>query len=450
MKRLAPFFIGVALSLPAFAAMAAPPRALDIGASESVWFEEDHTVPMVAVSVSLPAGSVYDPPAKPGLAALTAYLFNEGAGDLRSTAFQDELARRAIQLSLSPDRDYFTFSFVTLSANAKDAFRLVRLAMQRPRFDADAIARVHAQMLQSLEQEDEDPESVASRRFHEIFFAGHPYAHEVGGTAQGLNAITAVDLKNFARAHWVRGGVKIAVSGDIDAASLTALLKAAFDPLPGATPPTPPRAVRLGGPGLTRLPMEVPQSVALFGLPGMLRSDPDYLAGYVANHIVGGGDFSSRLTNEVREKRGLTYGISTSFGDFRGAGFVIGQVATKRESMNESIAVIRDVLRKYAQDGPSEQELADAKTYLTGSYPLSFSSNAGIASQLNTFQREGLPLDYVARRNSLIDAVTLDDVRRAARRLFDPARLTIVVAGYAGARAATEVAVKPVRPSRRH
>jgi zinc protease len=287
-------------------------------------------------------------------------------------------------------------------------------------------------MLQSLEQEDEDPESVASRRFYETFFAGHPYAHEVGGTAQGLSTITATDLKNFARAHWVRGGVKIAVSGDIDAVSLTALLKAAFDPLPVAAPPPPPRVTRLGGPGFTRLSMAVPQSVALFGLPGMLRSDPDYLAGYVANHIVGGGDFSSRLTNEVREKRGLTYGISTSFGDFRGAGFIIGQVATKRESMNESLAVIRDTLRKFALEGPTEQELADAKTYLTGSYPLAFSSNAGIAAQLNSFQRSGLPIDYVTRRNGLINALTLEDVRRATQHLFDPSRLTVVVAGTVG------------------
>jgi len=447
MKRLAPLLIGFVLSLPAFTALAAPPRVLDIGANATVWFQEDRTVPMIAVSVSLPAGSVYDPPNKPGLAALAAYLFNEGAGNLRSTAYQDELARRAIQLSLSPERDYFTLSFVSLSANAKDAFQLIALALQRPRFDADAIVRVRAQMLQSLVQENEDPEAVASRRFYETFFAGHPYAHEVGGTAQGLNAIFAADLKTFARVHWVRGGVKIAVAGDIDTAALTALLKSTFAPLPAAPPPAPPRVTRLGGAGLTTLPMAVPQSVAFFGLPGMLRNDPDYLAGYVANHIVGGGDFSSRLTNEVREKRGLTYGISTSFGDFRAAGYVIGQVATKRESMNESLAVIRDVLRKYAQEGPTEQELADAKTYLTGSYPLLFSSNAGIASQLNTFQREGLPLDYVARRNSLIDAVTLDDARRAARRLFNPARLTIVVAGFAGAPAKPSN-MKPVQAVR--
>jgi zinc protease len=446
MRRLAPFLIGIALSPTVSAAQASPPRALDIGANATVWFQEDHTVPMVAVSASLPAGSVYDPSGKPGLAALAAYLLNEGAGNLRSTAYQDALARRAIQLTLSPDRDYFTFSFVSLSANAKDAFQLIGLALQRPRFDADAIVRVRAQMLQSLEQENEDPEAVASRRFYEAFFAGHAYAHEVGGTAQGLNAISATDLKAFAHAHWERGGAKIAVSGDIDAATLTVLLKSVFASLPAAPPPAPPRVSHLGSAGMTTVPMAVPQSVAFFGLPGMLRNDPDYLAGYVANQIVGGGDFSSRLTNEVREKRGLTYGISMSFGDFRAAGYVIGQVATKRESMNESLAVTREVLRKYAQEGPTEQELTDAKTYLTGSYPLMFSSNAGIASQLNTFQREGLPLDYVTRRNSLIDAVTLDDARRAARRLFNPARLTVVVAGSAGAPATT--AAKPARPAR--
>jgi zinc protease len=439
--------MAVLFGLSATAALGAPPKAIDIGANQSVWFEEDHTVPMVAVSISLPAGSAYDPSAKPGLAALAAYLFNEGAGNLNSTTYQDELARRAIQLNLSPDRDYFTLSFVTLSANLKDAFRLVGLALQRPRFDADAIARVRAQMLQSLQQEGEDPEAMASRRFYELFFANHPYGHEVGGTPAGLAAITATDLKAFARTHWVRGGVKIAVSGDTDTATLTNLLKAAFGPLPSTTPPAPPRVARNAVPGLTTVAMAVPQSTALFGLTGVVRSDPDYMAGYVANYIVGGGDFSSRLTNEVREKRGLTYGISTSFGDFRGGGYIIGQVATKRESMSESLAVIRDVLRAYAQDGPTADELSDAKTYLTGSYPLAFSSNSGIAAQLNSFQREGLPIEYVARRNNLINALTLDDVRRVAKRLFNPARLVVVVAG---APPAAKKSVKPGKTAKPH
>src|SRR6185437_344896 len=262
-----------------------------------------------------------------------------------------------------------------------------------------------------------------------VYFGNHPYGHPVNGDTAGLTAIRVADLKAFAATHWVKGGARIAVSGDIDAATLTGLLKATFDPLPAAMPPAPPPVVHAGNPGETIVPMVVPQPTALFGLPGFARADKDYLAGYVANYIVGGGGFSSRLTVEVREKRGLTYGISTGFADFHRGGLVLGQVATRRDAMDSSLAVVRQVLADYAAHGPTAAELADAKTYLTGSYPLAFASNAGIASQLNAFERAGLPLAYVARRNSLIEALTLDDVKRAAARLFDPARMTVVVGG---------------------
>jgi zinc protease len=175
--------------------------------------------------------------------------------------------------------------------------------------------------------------------------------------------------------------------------------------------------------------MDVPQPNAVFALPGLLRNDPDYLAAYVANYILGGGGFSSRLTDEVREKRGLTYDISTDVPALRKAGLIEGTVATRADAMSQTIAAVKDTMAKFAADGPTPQELSDAKTYLTGSYPLAFSSNAGIAGQLSTFQRLGMPVDYVARRNSLINAVTLDDVKRVAKKWFDPKRLTIVVAG---------------------
>ncbi len=410
-------------------ALASAPRALDIGPNEEVWFEEDHTVPMVAFSVALPAGSVYDPAGKAGLAAFAAYMFNEGAGPLNSEAYQSEIADRAIQLTMSPDRDWLILSVSTLSSQAKDAFRLLALALQHPRFDADAVERVRAQMLQQVQQDASDPAAVAADRFYQVYFGNHPYAHPVNGDTAGLTAIRVADLKAFAATHWVKGGARIAVSGDIDAATLTGLLKATFDPLPAAMPPAPPPVVHAGNPGETIVPMVVPQPTALFGLPGFARADKDYLAGYVANYIVGGGGFSSRLTVEVREKRGLTYGISTGFADFHRGGLVLGQVATRRDAMDSSLAVVRQVLADYAAHGPTAAELADAKTYLTGSYPLAFASNAGIASQLNAFERAGLPLAYVARRNSLIEALTLDDVKRAAARLFDPARLTVVVGG---------------------
>jgi zinc protease len=417
------------LALFATSALASAPRTLDIGKSETVWFQEDHTVPMVAVTIALPAGSVYDPQGKDGLAAFAAYLFNEGAGPLNSVAYQGEIANRGIQLAMSPDRDWLLLSVNAMTGQTRDAFRLLALALQHPRFDADAIVRVRAQMLQSVAEDASDPAAVAADRFYQVYFAGHPYAHPVNGTAAGLNAVNAADLKAFAATHWVKAGAKIAVAGDIDAATLTTLLHATFDPLPAAAPSAPPPVLHAGHPGETVVAMAVPQPTAVFGLPGLTRADPDYLAAYVANDIVGGSGFSSRLTYEVREKRGLTYGISTGLADFKGGGLILGQVATRQDAMDASLAVTRQVLAAYAAKGPTAAELADAKTYLIGSYPLAFASNGGIASQLNAFQRVNMPLDYVSHRNGLIAALTLDQVKRAAARLFDPARLTVVVGG---------------------
>ncbi len=410
-------------------ALAAPPRALDVGAGEQVWFQEDHTVPMVAVTIALPAGSVYDPKGKEGLAAFAAYLFNEGAGPLNAEAYQAQIADRAIQLTMSPDRDWLILSFSALSSQAKDAFRLVALALRHPRFDGDAIDRVRAQMLQALDQDADDAAAVAANRFYRVYFGDHPYAHPINGERAGLRAVSAADLKAFAATHWVKAGAKISVAGDIDAASLGALLHTTLDPLPAVAPPAPPPVLHAGAPGETVVAMAVPQPTAIFGLPGMVRADKDYLAGYAANYIVGGGDFASRLTNEVRVKRGLTYGISTGLSDFRGGGVVIGQVATRQDAMAGSLSVVRQVLADFAARGPTTAELADAKTYLTGSYPLAFASNVAIAAQLNAFERAGLPLGYVSKRNGLIAALTLADVKRAAARLFNPARMTVVVGG---------------------
>jgi zinc protease len=394
-----------------------------------VWFAEDHTLPMVAMVAAFPAGSAYDPAGKNGLAEFAASLLDEGAGKLDAKAFHAALADKAIQLSVDTNRDWTVVTLITLTANANDAFKLFGTALTHPRFDADAIARVRAQMLQNLRQQDEDPSQVASRDFHQVFFGPHPYGHSPEGDGPGLTSITRGDLQGFAAGHWVRGGLKIAVAGDVDTATLTALVKSTFGPLGGATPPPLPRPTRLGAPGLHVFAMPVPQPNAVFALPGLLRSDPDYLAAYVANYILGGGGFSSRLTNEIREKRGLTYDISTDVPALRKAGLIEGTVATRADAMNQTLATVRDTMAKFAAEGPTQQELADAKTYLTGSYPLAFSSNAGIAGQLNSFQRSGMPVDYVARRNSLINAVTLDDVKRVAKKWFDPKRLTVVVAG---------------------
>lgn len=416
----------------AAAALALDVKALPVLKSEEVWYVSDHALPIITMTLALPAGSAYDPPGKAGLANFAAQLMDEGAANLRAGAFQTALSNRAIRLTVTTERDYLIVTLVTLSGNAKDAFQLLGMALSHPRFDSDAIARVRAQILADLDQQDDDPEAVAEKGFYQAFFVDHPYAHPVAGTSGSVSAITAADLHRFVSSHWAAHGLMVAVSGDVDRTTLAALLKSAIGNLPTGGPRILPAVPRTGKPGVSVIPAAAPQPSAVFGLPGMLRNDPQYIAGFVANYILGGGGSSSRLTTEIRENRGLTYDVSTSLECFRKSGFVLGEVGTKRGSMKETVVVIRNALKEFAQNGPTDKELADAKTYLTGSFPLAFSSNLGTADQLSTFQRAGLTVDYVENRNALINAVTLEQVKQAAKRLFDPSRLTVVVAGSYG------------------
>lgn len=408
---------------------AADIKSLDIGRNAEVWFSEDHTVPIVALSIALPAGSAYDPDGKAGLAELAASLMDEGAGSMDAHAFQDALADHAIRLRATAGRDFLVVSLETLSENAPLAMHLLQMALTRPRFDADAVARMRAQMIQSVEDGKSRPPVVARRAFAKAFFNGYPYGHPGNGDVASLSRVTIGDLRAFAKSHWVRAGLKIAAAGDITAPELQNLLSRTFRPLSRVAPPPLPNIGKLGSPGVHVLKMDVPQPTIMFGLPGIMRADPDFIPGYVANYILGGGGFSSRLTDEVRVKRGLTYGISTGLASFRKAAVMVGSVATRADAVDQTIAVVRKTMAGFAANGATARELDDAKTYLTGSFPLAFASNAGIAAQLGVFQRQGLDIGYVSRRNALIDAVTLQDIRRVAKRLFDPADLTVIVAG---------------------
>ena len=427
MKKLVAFLaLFLAMAAPAWAADI---KALDLGKGVDVWFSEDHTVPIIAFNITFPAGSAYDPANKAGLASFTAALIDEGAGNMDSRAFHEALADHAIQFRASVERDDMVLSVVTLRENAPLAMHLVQTALTHPRFDPEAVSRVRAQMIQGIQEGNTRPGTVARRAFAKAFFNGHPYSRPSDGDVSTISAITVEDLRGFARTHWVKGNLKIAVAGDITAQAAQKLLADTFRPLSGAVPPPLPNIGRLGSPGVHVLPLPVPQPTILFGLPGIMRADPDFIPGYVANYILGGGGFSSRLTDEVRVKRGLTYGISTALASYRKASVMVGSVATRADAVRQTIQVVRDTLSDFAANGATQNELDDAKTFLTGSFPLAFASNAGIASQLGTFQRQGLDIGYVARRNALIQAVTLDDVKRVAKRLFDPARLTVVVAG---------------------
>src|SRR6185312_5420803 len=208
------------------------------------WFAEDHTVPIISFNISMPAGSAYDPAGKAGLATFAGAMMDEGAGDMDSKAFHEALANRAISFGARADRDYLVISITTLKENAPEALRLLQLALTRPRFDAEPLTRVRTQIIQSLEQDQVQPPSIASRAFVRAFFNGHPYAHPITGEIGSINAITAADLRAFAKSHWTKYGIKVAVAGDITPDALTKLLGQTFQPVSGAVPPAVPNIGR--------------------------------------------------------------------------------------------------------------------------------------------------------------------------------------------------------------
>jgi zinc protease len=422
------FGIALSFAIPA-AAEAITVKTVQSPAGVETWLSDEHALPMIAVNVALPAGSAYDPSDKPGLASLMASLLDEGAGDLNSEAFKEELEKRAIRLTAQADRDYLVVSLTTLSENADEAFRLLGLALNRPRFESEAVERMRDSKLADLKQEEQQPTRVASKAWVASYFGNHPYAHPEAGTAAAVQAMTIADIKAFAADHLVRDRVKVSVAGDITEVQLRRYLQQIIAPLPAKSVPVIAAPVAPGKPGAQLIPRDEAAPVAMFGFSGPMRLDPDFMPDFVTNYIFGGGGFSARLMNEVRDKRGLTYGISTQLVDFRAASLIMGTVQSEKSKIETALDVTKSEMARFAQEGATAKELEDAKTYLTGSFPLGLDSNAKIARTLNQFQRQGLSADYVEKRNAMIEAVTLAKVNEMAKKYYDPARLVVVVAG---------------------
>lgn len=404
-------------------------RVVSPGGIEA-WLVEARTVPVVALEVAFEAGSRFDPAAKPGLAGMMAGLLDEGAGDLDSEAFKAAMQDKAIRMGFGANLDTLQGSLRTLAPYTEDAFKLFALALMKPRFDKVAVERVRAQILVSLAQDESDPGSIASKAWFADALAGQPYARPVYGTPAAVKAITRADIVKF-HAHQIgRDRMKIAVVGPIDAKTLGRLLDATFGALPTLGAATAPVPVKLVTPTkIDVIQRDIPQSVVQFGAPGIMVQDPDFMPAYVMNYILGGGGFSSRLMDEIREKRGLTYGVSTSLAVLQGGGLLLGGFSTKNESAGDAYRVLLAEVDRMAKDGVTDKELEDAKTYLTGSFALRFDTNEKIASQLLNYRVLGYPIDYIVKRNDLVKAVTKADVARAAQRLLHKDRFVFVVVG---------------------
>ena len=391
------------------------------------WLVEEHAVPLIAFQFSFLGGSTQDPAGKEGVANLTSTLLDEGAGDMDSQAFQTRLEELAVEMSFHDDRDRFNGEMKTLSENRDAAVDLLALALAKPRFDGEAVERMRVQAIAGLRRAEKNPDAVAARLWAKTVFGDHPYGRPADGTEATVATITPADVRDFHGRVFARKGLKIAVVGDIDAASLAPILDRLFGALPAEGRLTAVAEITAASGASGRADLPVPQAAVRFGGPGPKRADPDFIATYVMNHILGGGGFSSRLYTTVREKRGLAYSIGTGLAPQAHAGQFIGSVGTSADKVEETIGLVRAEIAAMAETGPTAEELAAAKAFLIGSYPLRFDTSDKIAGSLLAIQIDDLGIDYIDRRNGLIEAVGLDDVKRVAKRLLEGAPSVVVV-----------------------
>jgi len=393
------------------------------------WLVEEHSLPFTALELRFEGGTSLDAPGKRGATMLMTSTLEEGAGDLDSQGFAAARESLAAEISFDAGDDAVTVSAQMLTENRDQVAALLKSALTAPRFDQDAIDRVRAQIDSIIRQDETDPNDLATRTFDQLAFGDHPYGSSRFGTIDSLAGLGRDDLIAAKAAVMARDRISVAAVGDITADELGRILDELLGGLPEKGAPMPEEAkLSLTG-GVTVVDFDTPQSVVNFGEAGIKRDDPDFFAAYVLNHVLGGPGFAARLMNEVREKRGLTYGVGSYLVPMNHAETWQGSFASANEKVAEAISVIRDVWADVAANGVTQAELDAAKTYLTGSFPLRFDGNGKIAGILVGMMSEGLPVSYVNDRNGYVEAVTLDDVKRVAARLMKPDGLRFVVVG---------------------
>lgn len=423
----------VFLTLPAVMAARAAVAIQEVRSAGGItaWLVEDYTVPIVAIRFAFPGGSTQDPAGKEGLANLMSGLFDEGAGELDSDAFQERLDDAGAEMRFSAGRDHFYGSMRVLADQRAEAFGLLRLAITRPRFDPGPVERIRAQIVAGIVAGARDPDRAAQVAWAQAIYGEHPYARRNEGTEATLASITLDDLRAYHRRLFARSQLRIGVVGAIDAATLRAELDRIFGDLPAEPELSPVAQVEPKLGQEIEVAYDLPQTSLRLAYPGIDRKDPQFFAAYLMNEVLGGGTFSSRLFEEVREKRGLAYSVGSSLiNNEYSAGLVIS-TATRSDRAAETLEVIRREVARMAAEGPTEAELAAAKKYVVGAYAINnLNSSPAIAATLVELQLDELGIDYIDRRAALIDAVTPEDARAAAKRLLS-AEPAIMVVGPA-------------------
>ena len=427
MKRIFATLIACVFALPALAETDIKEVTSPTGIK--AWLVEDHSIPFTALELRFRGGTSLDEPDKRGAIYLMSGLIEEGAGDMDARTYARKLEALAASFSYRATDDTVSISVRFLTENRDDVFDLLRTTIHEPRFDQEAIDRVRAQVISGLKSDQTDPNDIAERSFAAMAYGDHPYAGDGKGTIESVSTLTRDDIVAAYDNVFAKDRLYVGAVGDITAEELGVLVDTLLANLPATGKPIPGRADVNIPAGVSIVDFDTPQSVALFGHGGIDRDDPDFFAAYILNHILGGGGFESRLMQEVREKRGLTYGVSTFLVSKDLASVYLGSVSSANDRIADAVEVIRQEWARAATEGVTQKELDNAKTYLTGAYPLRFDGNGRIAGIVVGMQMENLPIDYIATRNDKVNAVTLEEVNRVASELLDPEGLHFTIVG---------------------
>ncbi len=414
-----------ALSLPAYGTEI---QRVTTKSGITAWLVEEHSIPIVSIEILFRGGASIDPVDKHGATYLMTGLLEEGAGALDASAYLAASEALAAQFSFDTSLDMVSVSATVLRENLAPSMELLRLAINEPRFDGVAFQRVREQLYSILRSDENAPRKIAASRFRALSFGQHPYARTLGGSVATVSNLSPQDMRTTHKSALVKSRAYIGVVGDITASELEKLLGDLLGDLPDDGPPLPPLTQSKATGGVEVIAFPSPQSVAVFGHGGIARDDPDYITAFVMNHILGKG-FTSRLNQEVREKRGLSYGVSSFLVPYNRAALYMGSLASANDKIAQAMDVVRNAWANMAENGVTAAELEAAQKYLTGSYPLRFDSNGAIAAILAGLQSADLPIDYINTRNAAVNAVTLEDINRVAAYLLQPDNLQVVIVG---------------------
>lgn len=396
-----------------------------------VIFYQANEVPMLDIQIAFAAGSAYDGKAF-GLSALTANLLNQGNGNLDTSQVAEKLADTGAQYEAEVNRDMSVLGLRTLTSEAalKQAVDTFSLIINKPTFRQESFNREKNQMLIAITQAQESPDDMANITFFEKLYPNHPYGHPVNGTTNTMKAMQSWQVRNFYKRYYVAANAVIVLVGDISEEQAHQIAEQLTQPmLKGEAAPAVPKASALAAAEKIDVPFPSSQTTIRLGQLGISHKDPNYFPFLVGNYILGGGSLVSRLAVEVREQRGLTYGVVSQFLPMPGDGPFLVSFATQNKQAKDALQVTREILTQFLRNGPSEEELTAAKQYLSGSFPLSLSSNSNIATMLLNITFYQLPDDYLDTYVARIETVSAAEIKEAFAKLIKPETMLLVAVG---------------------